>query len=46
MSKQGIMTEGVVAFSNVTEHDVYNGRSTGRYSLTIVVPEKAASELA
>tara|TARA_A100001388_G_scaffold249343_1_gene209968 strand:+ start:452 stop:835 length:384 start_codon:yes stop_codon:yes gene_type:complete len=38
--------EGLVAFSNVTEHDVYNGQSTGKYSLTITMEDDAADELA
>ena len=27
--------EGVVNFSNLTAHDVFNGQSTGAYSMTI-----------
>tara|TARA_A100000171_G_scaffold13124_1_gene11053 strand:+ start:984 stop:1367 length:384 start_codon:yes stop_codon:yes gene_type:complete len=38
--------EGLVAFSNVTEHDVYNGQSTGKYSLTITMEDAVADELA
>ena len=37
--------EGLVAFSNVTEHDVYNGQSTGKYSVTITMDDDAADEL-
>ena len=37
--------EGVVNFSNVTEHDVYNGQSTGAYSMTITMSEDDASAL-
>ena len=36
--------EGVVAFSNVTQHDVYNGQSTGKYSVTITMDDEAAAE--
>jgi hypothetical protein len=43
MSEQTI--EGVVAFSHVTEHDVYNGQSTGKYSMTITMPDEAAQSL-
>jgi|DEB0MinimDraft_10_1074344.scaffolds.fasta_scaffold269105_1 hypothetical protein len=43
MSEQTI--EGVVAFSHVTEHDVYNGQSTGKYSMTITLPDEAAQSL-
>ncbi len=32
--------EGTVAFSNVTSHDVYNGQSTGRYSLTLTLRDE------
>lgn len=37
--------EGTVNFSNVTQHDVYNGQSTGAYSLTITMSEEDASAL-
>ena len=37
---------GVVAFSNLTEFDVYQGKSTGRYSVVIVLDEPSASKLA
>jgi hypothetical protein len=43
MSEQTI--EGVVAFSHVTEHDVYNGQSTGKFSMTITMPEDVAQSL-
>ncbi len=43
MSSQVI--EGVVNFSNVTQHDVYNGQSTGAYSMTITMSEDDASAL-
>jgi hypothetical protein len=29
------VTSGVVAFSNVTEHEMYKGQTTGRYSVVI-----------
>jgi len=45
MSKQGIVTTGVVAFSKLTEHDVYNGKSTGAYSLTITMEPNEAAKL-
>lgn len=45
MSKQGIVTSGEVAFSNVTEHDSYKGKSTGTYTLTITLSESEASKL-
>ena len=37
--------EGVVAFSNVTQHDVYNGQSTGKFSVTITMDDDAAEDL-
>jgi hypothetical protein len=41
----GIVTSGVVAFSNLTEHEVYQGQSTGRYSLVITMDVADASKL-
>ena len=38
--------EGVVNFSNLTAHDVFNGQSTGAYSMTITLSEDDAAELA
>lgn len=43
MSSQVI--EGTVNFSNVTQHDVYNGQSTGAYSITITMSEDDANAL-
>ena len=43
MSSQVI--EGTVNFSNVTQHDVYNGQSTGAFSMTITMSEDDASAL-
>lgn len=37
--------EGIVNFSNVTKHDVYNGQDTGAYSLTITLSEDDAASL-
>jgi len=37
--------EGVVAFSNLTECDSYKGKSTGRYTLTLVISEASAAQL-
>ena len=44
MSSQVI--EGVVNFSNVTKHDVYNGQDTGTFSMTITMSEADAATLA
>lgn len=38
--------EGIVNFSNITAHDVYNGQSTGKFSLTITMSEEDAATLA
>ena len=45
MAKQGIVVSGEVAFSNLTEHDTYNGKSTGNYTLTITMDEQEARKL-
>ena len=44
MARQVI--EGVVNFSNVTKHDVYNGQDTGAFSMTITMSEDDAATLA
>jgi len=44
-AEQGIVTSGVVAFSNITEYDEYKGQSTGRYKLTITLDPQTASTL-
>ena len=41
----GIVTSGVVAFSNIEEFEVYDGQSTGRYSLVINMEPADASVL-
>ena len=45
MAKTGIVTSGVVAFSNLTEFDTYKGKSTGRYALTITMDDAEANKL-
>jgi hypothetical protein len=45
MAKQGIVTNGTVAFSNLTEHDTYKGKSTGSYSLTVTLDDAEAAKL-
>lgn len=42
----GIVTNGVVAFSNLAEHEIYQGKTTGRYSLVITMDPAEASKLA
>ena len=41
----GIVTQGVVAFSNLTECEVYKGQSTGRYSLVLTIGDADSSKL-
>ena len=41
----GIVTTGVVAFSNLDEHEVFQGQSTGRFSLVITMDDNEASTL-
>ena len=36
-----MITEGTVAFSNLTETEMYNGQDTGKYSLVVTLDEKA-----
>ncbi len=40
-----MITEGVVAFSNLMETELYNGQDTGKYSIVINMDEDAAQEL-
>jgi hypothetical protein len=35
-----VVVEGVVAFSNLTKHEEYQGRSTGKYSLVLELSEE------
>jgi len=37
--------EGLVAFENLTEHELYNGQSTGKFSLVLSLDEEPASDL-
>ena len=46
MARPAETIEGIVNFSNVTQHDMFNGQSTGAYSMTITVSESDASSLA
>lgn len=36
---------GKVAFSNLSEHEVFNGQSTGKYSVVITLDDETASKL-
>ena len=31
------VVEGIVNFSNITQHDVFNGQDTGQYSMTVTL---------
>ena len=37
--------EGTVAFSNLKEHEVYDKKSTGKYSLTLTLDQDTAKKL-
>jgi hypothetical protein len=39
------VVNGTVAFANLAEHEVYNGQSTGKYSLVLVLDEAEAEKL-
>ena len=41
----GIITSGVVAFCNLDEHEVYQGQSTGRYSVVINMEPAESAKL-
>jgi len=38
--------QGTVAFENLNEHEVFNGQSTGKYSLVLTLDDPEAEELA
>ena len=46
MAATATVIEGIVNFSNVTQHDVFNGQDTGAFSMTITMSEDDASTLA
>lgn len=37
---------GKVAFANLSEHEVFNGQSTGKYSVVVTLDDDAADKLA
>ena len=45
MAAQRHVTEGTVAFQSLREHDSFNGQTTGKYTLTIMLPDDSAQEL-
>ena len=44
-TKTTMVTTGVVAFSNLTKHEVYEGKDTGRFSLVCTMSDADASIL-
>jgi len=45
MNSNNYVTTGIVAFCNLTEHEMYNGKTTGRYSIVIGMDEQEGSKL-
>lgn len=45
MPSEKLVTEGTVAFESLRQHDVYKGQSTGKYTLTLTLPENDARSL-
>lgn len=43
--KEGYVCKGIVAFCDLTEHEVYQGQSTGRYSIVLNIPDSEADKL-
>ena len=41
-----MVIEGVVAFSNLSQHEVFNGKSTGKYSIVLVLDDTTKDKLA
>ena len=37
--------EGLVAFENLAEHEMYNGQSTGKYSVVLSLSEEQGADL-
>ena len=35
---------GKVAFANLTEHEVFNGQSTGKYSVVVTLDDEASRQ--
>ena len=45
MAKDLYVAEGTVAFESLRQHDVYNGKSTGKYNITLTLDQDSADEL-
>lgn len=41
-----MITTGKVAFDNLREHEMYQGKTTGRYSVTLTMEDSEADKLA
>ena len=39
------VVEGIVNFSHITKHDVYNGQDTGQFSITLTMSEDDANTM-
>ncbi len=39
------VTEGTVAFESLRQHDVYDGKSTGKYTVTLMLSSEDAKKL-
>ena len=39
------VVNGTVAFANLSEHEVYNGQSTGKYSIVVTLDDAEATKL-
>lgn len=39
------VVNGTVAFANLTEHEVFNGQSTGKYSIVVALDDAEAQKL-
>ena len=40
-----MIVQGTAAFVNLTEHELYQGQSTGKYSLTVTLDDGSISQL-
>ena len=45
MSKEREYTTGIAAFVNLKEHEIYNGQSTGNYSIVLALEPDEAEKL-
>lgn len=45
MLMTALVTTGIVAFCNLSEHEEYKGKTTGRYSIVVTMDESEAQKL-